>query len=159
MRQHYLLKTNLKKISNAKKLIWQLSFVSIASVSSFLVDIILFIFLNFIGLGFLVSQSIARLTGGVVSFYINRNFSFWSTSNKIYSQAGRFILLYVTSYCLSLFLLRYIHLQMNISLLYAKLFSDLCCFVFNFFIMKLYVYSDSNSLLLKLTKILNRVFN
>ena len=140
MLQRYLLTTKLIVFFKKKKFIREFSGFSFAAFCSFFTDIIFFIILNFIGINYLISQSIARLAGGVTSFYINRNLSFKSVNTNLYLQLKRFIILYFLSYGLSLTLIKFIHQDLNIGLLYAKFISDFFCFLFNFCVMKLYVY-------------------
>jgi len=142
MQQLYLLKEKLKIYIRDRKFISEFSGFSFAAYSSLLIDILFFFILNFIGINYLISQSIARLTGGATSFYINRNLSFKNATSKVNLQLRRFIILYVVSYCFSLFLIKSIYQNMNIDLIYAKFISDFICFLFNFCVMKFYVYYD-----------------
>ena len=142
MQHLYLLKEKLKIFIQGRKFISEFSGFSFAAFCSLLIDIVFFFILNFMGINYLISQSIARLIGGATSFYINRNLSFNNVISKINIQLRRFIILYIVSYCLSLFLIKSIYQNLNIDLIYAKLSSDFICFLFNFCVMKLYVYYD-----------------
>lgn len=149
----------LKKIYNIvfnNKVYFQFSFFSIASIASFLSDIFCFFILTNLGINFISSQCIARLIGGCVSFYINRNFSFRYQTNKLTSQLQRFILLFILSYCLSLLAINYFHKIINIELFYAKIISDFICFLFNFLMMRIYVYPPVQGIFTKLFNLMSR---
>lgn len=140
MRLVYLLKGKLIVFQKIEKIFSEFSCFTFAAVCSFLTDIIIFSILSVIGINYLIAQSVARLFGGTVSFYINRNVSFKSLDTKIKTQIKRFILLYILSYTLSLILIKCMYNDLEIGLVYAKLISDFICFIFNYCIMKMYVY-------------------
>ena len=144
MKQLYLLKQKLKIYINISKFISEFSGFSLAAIFSFFIDFVFFLILNFIGINFLIAQSIARLSGGATSFYINKNFSFKNVTNTVNIQLRRIVLLYIISYCLSLLLISFIHKNLNFELIFAKFSSDFICFLFNFCVMKVYVYRNFN---------------
>jgi len=114
------------------------SFVAVGSAAS---DWLTFTLLSFAGISPIIAQGIARIVGGLVSFYSNRHWSFATneTTSKVI-QGRRFLLLYCLSYGLSLglFFLMINTFEANIFL--AKAMIDTVCFAFNFIVMWLYVF-------------------
>lgn len=112
------------------------------AASAATVDWIIFLTLNFFGMPYLASQVLARVSGGIVSFFANRFWSFKAKQGRITVQGRRFLLLYLVSYCLSISLL---FLQVEIfgmNLFVSKIIGDMTCFVFNFTVMNIYVFKD-----------------
>jgi putative flippase GtrA len=86
------------------------------------------------------AQAISRVVGGLVSFGSNKYWSFQSYEHKqALHEAWRFAALFVASYCLSLSLFSVLT-YLGTAPYWAKLMSDTCCFVFNFLVMRLWVY-------------------
>lgn len=143
MLQHYLLKKKSNHIFKSN-IISQFSFFSIASICSLFADLFTFSVLTFLGTNFLISQCIARSVGGFCSFYINRNLSFKGNKNNLFFQMRKFILLFIASYILSIVLIFSFHQILEFKVYIAKFMSDFLCFLFNFFVMKMYVYSNNH---------------
>ena len=111
------------------------------AVVSALTDWIVFVFLEILGSGYLIAQTFARISGGVFSFVINKNWSFDQTGGHILVQGRRFLALYAFSYGLSLGLLFSLVTLLSLNPYYAKLISDITCFIVNFLAMRSYVFS------------------
>jgi putative flippase GtrA len=93
----------------------------------------------------IMAQATSRIVGGLVSFGINKYWSFQSYQHKrALHEASRFVLLFIASYGLSLSLfsaLTYIGTQPY----WAKLITDTSCFVFNFLVMRFWIYRPERS--------------
>jgi putative flippase GtrA len=93
----------------------------------------------------ILAQATSRIVGGLVSFGINKYWSFKSYQHKqALHEAWRFATLFIASYGLSLSLfsvLTYIGTRPY----WAKLITDTCCFVFNFLVMRFWVYRPQRS--------------
>ena len=125
-------------------------------------DFALFVQLYRLGVHYLAAQVAARILGGLVSFFLNNSISF-SRQKKpgLPTQARRFLVLYVFSMLLSLSILAVLQQSEGLMLrrhllapewagrwIYvAKLAADGTCFVANFLVMKLYVFSNRFSLI------------
>ncbi len=129
----------------------ELAFYLSAAVASFASDFFTFSALVFWNVNIYYAQGIARVVGGIVSFMINRNYSFKSENSRAFVQARRFVLQYILAYNLSIFLLWLFHEVLHINPTPAKLLGDFVCFVFNFFCMKLYTYNSKTGMI-QLTK-------
>jgi putative flippase GtrA len=115
------------------------SFVAAGSAAS---DWLVFMALSYVSIDPIFAQATARVVGGLVSFFSNRNWSFSATKTTSKTkQIRRFMLLYCASYGLSLglFYLLVETLQMNIFL--SKIIIDSVCFLGNFVVMWLYVFN------------------
>jgi putative flippase GtrA len=88
----------------------------------------------------ITAQAISRIAGAMVSFSVNKYWSFQSAQHAlVLVEARRFLLLFVASYALSLSLVATLGLA-GLSPYVAKLISDTTCFFFNFLVMRLWVY-------------------
>jgi putative flippase GtrA len=88
----------------------------------------------------IAAQATSRIVGGLVSFGINKYWSFESgQSDRTLIEARRFIVLFVMSYLLSLSLFSSMSFS-GLGPYWAKLITDASCFVFNFFMMRFWVY-------------------
>lgn len=125
-----------------REFIWNI----IAALSSALSDILAFTLLFHLGLYFLYCQAASRIVGGITSFLINKNFSFKKHEGRTLIEMKRFGLLYIASYLLGFCLLWLLYKQMGLSLIFAKPLADGICFIFNFFVMKYYVYSKAGGI-------------
>lgn len=95
------------------------------------------------GADHLASLMAARLVGGLVSFAVNRNWTFAGKKHRSLSQSGRrFLLLYGFSYLLSAGLFS-LASWAGLPPYPAKLLTDLSCFLVNFAVMKTYVFSEA----------------
>jgi len=116
------------------------------AVLSAIADIVTFTLLINLELYIYLSQSVARIVGGLVSFYINRTCNF-NTKNarngSLVLQGRRFILLYIISFNLSLLLIGFFYEYLQLDSLISKFMADILCFLFNFLVMKFYVYNSS----------------
>lgn len=108
----------------------------IAGLSA-LTDWLVFVALVTGGVWALSAQIVARVTGGVTSFWLNRTWSFGS-NGKLARQSAKFLLLYGVSYALSLSIFALAMEYLNPY--YSKLIADTVCFLFNFFCMKHFVF-------------------
>jgi len=91
------------------------------------------------------AQAISRIVGGVVSFGTNKYWSFQSYEHKqALHEAWRFAALFVASYGLSLSLFSVLT-YIGTGAYWAKLITDTCCFVFNFLVMRFWVYRPQRS--------------
>ena len=88
----------------------------------------------------IMAQGTSRIVGGVVSFGINKYWSFQSPQHKqLPAEAWRFLVLFAASYALALSLFSVLTFA-GLSPYVAKLISDTACFFFNFLIMRVWVY-------------------
>jgi putative flippase GtrA len=86
------------------------------------------------------AQAISRVVGGLVSFGTNKYWSFQSYEHKqAVNEAWRFAALFVASYGLSLSLFSVLT-SLGVGPYWAKLVTDTCCFLFNFLVMRVWVY-------------------
>ena len=95
------------------------------------------------GANILVSQAVARLSGGAFSFIANKHWSFGRDSNATFVREGRrFLLLYAASYVLALVVVYFLAEIATLPAYPAKIATDTLCFIFNFMVMQRYVFSD-----------------
>jgi putative flippase GtrA len=88
----------------------------------------------------IIAQGTSRIVGGLVSFGVNKYWSFESRRpERTLIEARRFLVLFVISYVLSLSLFSALTLIL-VSPYWAKLITDTSCFFFNFLMMRLWVY-------------------
>ena len=93
------------------------------------------------GIGIILSQAVARVTGGAMSFTANKIFTFKAKSAHFTSrQIHRFILLYAMSYTLSLTIVWIGANVLETPIYLTKLVADATCFLFNFIMMNAYVF-------------------
>lgn len=91
------------------------------------------------------AQATSRIVGGVVSFAINKYWSFESRQrDRTLIEAWRFILLFGISYTFSLALFAFVT-WLGLHPYIAKLLSNSTCFLFNFLMMRLWVYRHRRS--------------
>jgi putative flippase GtrA len=95
---------------------------------------------------FLHAQVISRLAGGLFSFSINKYWSFKRPDSTVAIEMRRFLLLYIVSYSLSLVFLHALVTFTEINLFLAKLIVDSVLLIFNFFVMRIYVYHNREGL-------------
>jgi putative flippase GtrA len=117
-----------------------IKFTSVA-VGSAGVDWIVFALLNLGGVSPLHSQMIARISGGVFSFLINKTWSFNNREKRgLVIEGRRFIILYAVSYVLSISMFYSMTEYLGWSEYVAKLVSDTLIYFFNFTVMNVYVF-------------------
>jgi putative flippase GtrA len=88
----------------------------------------------------ILAQATSRIVGGLVSFSINKYWSFQSYQHKqALHEAWRFAMLFIVSYGLSLSLFSGLT-YLGAGPYWAKLTTDTSCFVFNFLVMRFWVY-------------------
>lgn len=123
------------------KILQSFSQYSGAAVGSAATDYLTFwLVLSLTGIPVL-AQAIARISGGLLSFMINRKWSFRrETPDRILWDGGRFLALYAVSYSLSIGMFIFLTEQVGYAPLTAKIISDILCFLFNFFAMKHFVF-------------------
>lgn len=122
------------------------------------IDWLLFTVLFNLGLNPMFSHSCGRLMGGATSFWLNKSIAFKDQEHGSFTtQVRRFILLYIFSFSVSLATLYGQLYWLHLSAYFAKLNSDILCFIVNFCVMKLYVFycRPGISHLIK-NKVLNR---
>jgi putative flippase GtrA len=89
----------------------------------------------------------ARLTGGLVSFLTNRQWTWQSGRPASLTQQGRrFLILYGVSYGTAIGLFSLLTEGLEVAPMAAKLVADSFCFLGNFAAMHLYVYHRENGL-------------
>jgi putative flippase GtrA len=121
----------------------QLSRYSLSAVLSAALDWITFIFLNEMTSHILFAQGSARLMGGSVSFIFNKKYSFKSVRKPLTQEITKFLILYFISYVLSLVLISFGAKLFPEYIYIVKLSTDSTLFIFNFLIMKFFVFSDT----------------
>jgi putative flippase GtrA len=95
----------------------------------------------------LLAQAPARLTGGLTAFLLHRAWSFSEQQGRgLNTEAGRFIALYIFSFCFSLSTLWVLVDVLGANRYWSKALSDTLCFVVNYVVMKLYVFNDAQNL-------------
>ncbi len=88
----------------------------------------------------LLAQATSRIGGAVVSFGVNKYWSFQSPQHKrALREAWRFLILFMASYALSLALFSALTWS-GVAPYLAKLATDTICFFFNFLVMRRWVY-------------------
>jgi putative flippase GtrA len=91
------------------------------------------------------AQATSRIAGAIVSFTINKYWSFRSMEHgQAVAEAWRFLLLFAASYVLSLTLFSALTFS-GTSPYFSKLATDLICFMFNFMVMRMWVYRPRQS--------------
>ena len=113
------------------------------AVMSVAVDYFVFTALFVFSTPAIAAQSAARLSGGLFSFLINRNWTFSETKHGLHftRQGLRFLALYVVSFFLSVSLITgFLFIWPN-SEFVCKIVADFVCFLFNFHFMHQFVFS------------------
>jgi len=88
----------------------------------------------------IAAQGTSRIIGGLVSFTVNKYWSFQSPdADRVLLEARRFVTLFAISYLVSLSLFSSLTL-FGLSPYWAKLVADTVCFFFNFVMMRAWVY-------------------
>ena len=88
----------------------------------------------------LLAQATSRIVGGVISFCVNKYWSFQSRQHARASvEAPRFLVLFVVSFLLSLSLFSGL-IFIKVQPYWAKLLTDTTCFFLNFLVMRFWVY-------------------
>ena len=89
------------------------------------------------------AQAGSRIVGGVVSFGVNKYWSFESRDHqRTLVEARRFLILFAVSYIVSLSLFSALTYT-GVWAYWAKLITDMACFFFNFLMMRFWVYRPS----------------
>ncbi|MBB54874.1 MAG: hypothetical protein CMF67_10925 [Magnetovibrio sp.] len=121
---------------------------SSVAITSAIVDWIVYSTLVFFGGHYLVAQVVSRLAGGAYAFFTNKYWSFDVRSwGRVNVEGRRFLVLYVVSYGLSLGLLWFLGDIAGVNIFLAKLLADSSCLVFNFFIMRGYVFHPRSGII------------
>lgn len=93
-----------------------------------------------------LAQAPARLTGGIVAFTLHRLWSFKDQQGQgLGTEAGRFLALYVFSFCLSIGTVWTMVDLLGLNRFVSKGFADALCFCVNFLVMKYYVFADARN--------------
>ena len=117
------------------------------AVGSAVTDYITFSILLFFGAGILPAQMVARIAGGLVSFTLNKYWSFSTRSaGTVIMEWRRFLLLYAFSYILALGIIYTLVEHLGLGPYPAKVIADVSCFVVNFIVMQRYVFSSVQGL-------------
>jgi putative flippase GtrA len=88
----------------------------------------------------IMAQGTSRIVGGLVSFAINKYWSFESRRHEhALGEARRFLLLFIASYAISISLFSALTYA-GVWPYFAKLLTDTSCFFFNFAMMRFWVY-------------------
>ena len=104
-------------------------------------DYAVFSVLLFFGAGVLPAQMVARILGGVVSFFVNKYWSFKAKeAGTIKTEGRRFLVLYAFSYVLALVILYLLTEHAGVGPYPAKITADIICFMLNFLVMRSYVF-------------------
>ena len=116
-----------------------LKYVTVAALAATSDWVVFTILLSTLGVP-IAAQASSRIVGGCVSFTINKYWSFQShQSERTLIEARRFIVLFIMSYILSLSLFSSLSLS-GLGPYWVNLITDSSCFVFNFLVMRLWVY-------------------
>ncbi|WP_158240621.1 GtrA family protein [Telmatospirillum siberiense] len=96
---------------------------------------------SLVGLAHLPALMTARVIGGLVSFLVNRHWT-WSTKRRtaVTREGRRFLVLYAGSYALAVGLFSLLVDGLGIGPYPGKLATDICCFLMNFLVMNAYVF-------------------
>ena len=114
---------------------------TLVSMFTALVDWICFTFLILVNINPTISQGIARIIGGIFSFFSNRHWTFEVEKfGKITKQGARFLILYILSYILGVGGVYILTQKLQLPVYLSKILADSLCFFFNFLIMKIYVF-------------------
>ncbi len=134
-------------------------YVSIA-IGSAIVDWVVFFCLNWFFAQPVLAQMASRLAGGVYSFSLNRSWSFRATDTRQLTTEGRrFLILYALSYMLSVGILFACVTIFETSAYYTKLVADGSCLLFNFIVMRVYVFhsrSGVSQLMFRMKKVFEK---
>ena len=118
------------------------------AVASAAIDLAIFsTLILFVEIEPIFSQGISRIMGGLTSFGLNKFVTFKNKESKTRVEVRRFLILYGVSYVLSLTLFSILDRVLLIGVFIAKILSDGICFLFNFVVMKFYVYRNNKGLL------------
>jgi putative flippase GtrA len=129
------------------KTVKQFSKFSSVAGGAALTDYFVFWVLLYLELDVVLAQMIARLFGGILSFTMNKNWSFNTNSNTSAIKEGRrFLILYAISYVLAIAVLYLLITQASFNAYPAKITADIVCFLVNFVVMRQYVFSDRGGL-------------
>lgn len=110
-------------------------------------DYMVFSALLFLGAGALPAQMVARIAGGVFSFFVNKYWSFGvKGAGCLKTEGRRYLALYAFSYVLALTILYLLTEHAGIGPYIAKITADITCFAVNFLVMRNYVFSGSRGL-------------
>jgi putative flippase GtrA len=111
-----------------------------AAVGSAAADWVVFAGALWLGAWHLHAQAVARMAGGLFSFVANRLWSFEGGGAAAAAQARRFVALYAISYGLSLSMLYVLADVLGVNAYTSKLSADGACFLFNFAVMRSWVF-------------------
>ena len=113
------------------------------ALGSTIVDWIVFVILTTLGIYNVTAVVLSRSAGGLFSFITNREWTFSAKQNRhVTVQGRRFLLLYGMSYGLAICLVYLFADIFNIPVYVSKLGADTGCFIFNFLVMKIYVFHE-----------------
>ncbi len=105
--------------------------------------------------GTLPAQMVARISGGIFSFFTNKHWSFGASEvGGLKREGRRFLVLYAFSYVLALTILYLLTEQAGFSAYPAKITADITCFLVNFLVMRNYVFSGGRGLRYGLLRLL-----
>jgi len=140
----------MRIFSEFSKYIW-------VAICSALADWLIFTLLTELGTFYVFSQMVSRVVGGLVSFLLNRYWNFTlGRKNRMIKSVGRFVLLYIVSYGLSLLIISTLVEVIRLESYYGKLIADITCFLFNFFVMRSYVFHTREGLSVLIRRHINK---
>jgi putative flippase GtrA len=118
---------------------------NLVAVAAAATDWLVFVALRAAGASLLECQVSARLSGGLLSFWVNRR-ALQDGHGHVLVQGRRFLLLYAFSMGLSVVLLYLQVHSMDMRVVHAKVIADATCFVVNFLVMRGYVFRATTGL-------------
>ena len=139
------------------KIVWDFSRYTWVAIGSTVLDWIVYAVLNELGVFYIHAQMTSRTAGGVFSYAVNKRWSFkCQEQNPIFASARRFLLLYCVSYGLSIAILWGIAEGLGFGSYVAKLLADTTCFLFNFLVMRMYVFHSRDGFMASFRKLLEK---
>ena len=112
------------------------------AVGSAVTDYLTFTAFLFFGTGILPAQMTARIAGAFFSFFMNKYWSFnTGLLNSAIMEGRRFLVLYAFSYILAVSIFYALSEHGGLGPYPAKIIADVICFMVNFVVMRLYVFS------------------
>ena len=117
------------------------------AVGSAFTDYVVFSVFLLLETGLLQAQMVARVTGGLFSFFMNKYWSFnTGLLNSVIMEGRRFLGLYAFSYILAVGIFYVLSEHVGLGPYPAKIIADIICFMVNFVVMRLYVFNGGKGL-------------
>jgi putative flippase GtrA len=119
---------------------------ALVSGASVVADWAVWLTLVQLGTDAVAAQAVSRVAGGATAFALHKTWTFERGERRgTTTQVGRFLVLYVASYVLSLATLALWVDVLGIPEWVGKLLADGTCFVFNFVSMRTWVFRDADA--------------